>query len=100
MSWPGADELKKVLNVESDDWDDTLDRLLAAAIDKVKMDVAGSVEDFDDADPVIQISSGMSAAALRMAELMALKPEFAAGSARDPSYERLLFGSRRTFGVA
>ena len=32
MAWPDADELKQVLDITSDDWDETVDRVLAAAI--------------------------------------------------------------------
>jgi hypothetical protein len=35
-----------------------------------------------------------------MAELMALRPEAAAGTQGDPTYFRLLFGHRRSFGIA
>ena len=42
----------------------------------------------------------LSQAALRMAELMALKPEIASGLASDPTYQRLLTGHRQTFGVS
>lgn len=104
--WPLLAELKQVLDVTSDDWDgdtgaeaDTrLTALLAAAIDHVKEDVAGSVDAFDE-DPG-EPTTKQARAALRMAELMALKPELVAGLARDPTYDRLIKGGRRSFGVA
>lgn len=102
-AWPGLTELKQVLDVTSDDWDGSLDntrltRLLAAAIRRVKYDVAGSEDEYDEdpGDP----DENHAQAALRMAELLALKPELAPETVNDPTYNRLLFGSRRTFGVA
>ena len=102
-AWPELDELKQVLDVTSTDWDggsvsggDTsrLTRLLSAAIDKVKADVGG----WDDLVDVPDDS--LAQAALRMGELLALRPEAAAQAVSDPTYQRLLYGHRRTFGVA
>ena len=110
-AWPELDELKQVLDVESTDWDGDYDgtrltRLLAAAIEKVKSDV-GDWDDYIDVP-----DDNLSQAALRMAELMALKPELAAQvtggrgarassfSIADPTYTALVFGHRRAFGVA
>lgn len=104
--WPALAELKQVLDVTNDDWDGAsggeantrLTALLAAAIDHVKEDVAGSVDAFDE-DPG-EPTTKQARAALRMAELMALKPELVAGLERDPTYDRLIRGGRRAFGVA
>lgn len=99
-AWPELDELKQVLDVKSDDWDgdddDTrLTALLSSAIAKVKADVGDWDEDDDEPD------DSLGRAALRMAELMALKPEVTAALGfRDATYERFLFGHRRTFGIA
>jgi hypothetical protein len=106
-AWPELDELKQVLDVTSDDWDGEagsgggedertrLSRLLAAAIAKVKADVGLWDEDDDEPD------DALAQAALRMAELIALKPELAAQvGSNDPTYLRLLYGHRRTFGIA
>ena len=101
--WPQLDELKQVLDITSDDWDGEatssesetrLSRLLESAIDKVKADVGGWDEILDEPD------ARLAQAALRMAELLALKPELAAGTVSDPTYRRLLFGHRRKFGFA
>jgi hypothetical protein len=97
--WPELDELKQVLDVTSDDWDGDLDntrltRLLAAAIVKVKLDVG----DWDDLVDVPDES--LAQAALRMAELLALRPEVAADAVADPTYRRLMFGHRRKWGIA
>ena len=95
----------------SSDWDGDYDgtrltRLLASAIEKVKLDV-GDWDDYIDVP-----DDNLSQAALRMAELMALKPEIAAQvtggrgiraasfSSTDPTYTALVFGHRRAFGVA
>lgn len=99
-AWPELDELKQVLDVTSDDWDGEYDgtrltRLLAAAIDRVKGDVGDWDEYTDEPD------DNLASAALRMAELMALKPELAAAvGMTDPTYSRLLYGRRRKFGIA
>ena len=105
--WPDTDELKQVLNVDNDggeDWTLTLDRVLASAIAHVKSDVGIWDEDTDEPD------DRLAQAALRMAELMALRPDVAAnafratasgaGFALDPTYQRLMFGHRRRFGLA
>jgi hypothetical protein len=106
-AWPELDELKQVLDADPDStvWDGDEDgtrltALLAAAIQHVK-DETGQ----DTDEP----SYGLGRAALRLAELMALKPEVAAavagtgrGSASfisDPSYQAYIFGQRRVFGI-
>jgi hypothetical protein len=100
-AWPELDELKQVLDVTSPDWDGDdgedptrLARLLSAAISRVKMDVGDWDEDVDSPD------DALSQAALRMAELMALRPEVAPVALGDPTYARLLKGHRRVFGIA
>jgi hypothetical protein len=100
-AWPELDELKQVLDVTSDDWDGDADydltrlaRLLAAAIERVKMDV-GDWDEYED-----EPDDALAQAALRMAELMALRPEVAPAALGDPTYARLLKGHRRVFGVA
>jgi len=103
VSWPDLEELKQVLDVESDDWDGAessggsvsrLTRLLAAAIAQVKADVGDWDEDTDEPD------EALAQAALRLAELLALRPDAAVGAIRDPTYNRLMFGHRASFGVA
>jgi hypothetical protein len=106
--WPELEELKQVLDVTSEEWDGTdddtrLTRLLAAAIARVKEDVGAWDEEADEPD------ERLAQAALRMAELLAQRPEptiarrtgtTLAEIATDPTYQRLLFGHRRKFGVA
>ena len=93
IEWPDTEELAQVLNVDNEqDWSTTLDRVMAAAIDKVKSDVGGWDEATDEP------TSAMAQAALRMAELFATRPD-SPGLAKDPTYLRLLTGQRRRFGV-
>lgn len=96
--WPDAAELKRRLNVEADDHDLTLDRALAAAVDRVKLDVG-------DWDPDVDVpDETLAEAALRMAELIAARPEALSTAVRsrfkDPTYRLLMFGKHRRFGVA
>jgi hypothetical protein len=93
--WPDEDELKRVLDIDSDDWDTTVERVLAAAIAKVKGDVGAWDEDNDEPD------DSLAQAALRMGELMSLRPNALPGAvAQDPTYQRLLSGHRKAFGIA
>ena len=93
--WPDATELAQVLDVSNeDDWALTLGRVMAAAIARVKRDVGNWVEGTDEPD------EQLAQAALRMGELLSLKPENAASTSSDPTYRRLLKGHRRTFGVS
>ena len=108
--WPTLEELKQLLDITSEDWDgdsdDTrLTRVLASAIDRIKAEVAGSVDHFDDI--ITEPSDSVAQAALRMAELIATRPDAGvsrAGSDRmflqDVTILRLLKGSRRSFGIA
>jgi hypothetical protein len=95
-SWPETEELKQVLDVTSDDWNDTLDRIRLAAISQVKGDV-GAWDELSDVP-----DESLAQAALRMAELMSERPSgITLGSSlrRDPTYTTLLAGHRRTFGI-
>ena len=92
--WPDTAELAQVLNVDNTtDWATTLDRVLAAAIAKVKSDVGSWDEDVDEP------TDNMSQAALRMAELMAERPSLPVQNIKDATYLRLLTGQRRRFGI-
>lgn len=103
IDWPTLDELKQVLDVEGDAWDGAatsgegetrLTRLLETAISDVKDDVGDWDEDVD------WPNANLAQAALRRAELTALKPELAASVANDPTYVRLMKGQRRRFGFS
>lgn len=104
-AWPELDELKQVLNVESDDWDGEdyedvtrLSRALAAGIAYTQLRV-GNWNDYED-----EPDDMLAQAALRAAVLFAGRPEPTGEDtgiiASDPTFTRLLFGHRRRFGVA
>lgn len=100
-AWPNRDDLAQILDVENvDDWQDRLDAVMASAIDKVKRECSGSAEAFDVDFPDGPDDS-LNSAALRMAELMSLRPgQNAKQLAADPAYQAHLFGHRRSFGIA
>lgn len=92
--WPGTEELSQLLNLSNEEnWGDTLDRALASAIDRVKLEV-GNWDEYED-----EPDDALAQAALRMGELIMIRPE-ASDLSRDPTYQRLMYGHRRTFGVA
>ncbi len=93
--WPGPTELKQVLDIESTDWDETVDRVLSAAIRKVKFDVGVWDDATDEPD------DSLAQAALRMAELISLRPQTSLVEASaDPTYQRLMSGHRKRFAIA
>ncbi len=94
--WPDIDEFKQVVNVDTqaDNWTTTLERVLASAIDRVKHDVGSWDDSIDEPD------EALAQAALRMAELIAERPETATAGTSDPTYVRLLFGHRKRFGFS
>jgi hypothetical protein len=98
MQWPDTAELAQVLNIAPDaavdDWETTLDRVMAAGIAKVKSDVGLWGADDEDTPP-----DSLAQAALRMAELIASRPSDPT-IAKDTTYLRLLTGYRRRFGIA
>lgn len=92
--WPDEDELKQVLDITSDEWDTTVTRVLAAAIATVKSEV-GHWEDDEEPD------ERLAQAALRMAELMSIRPLADVTTLRrDPTYRTLMTSHRRVFGFA
>lgn len=103
--WPTLEELKQVLDVTDDNWDgdseeDAPSRLEAvrlSAIERVKADVGVWAEDDEPDVPLAR-------AALRMAELMALRPESSAQFAAqvgmtDPAYQHHMFGHHKRFPI-
>jgi hypothetical protein len=108
IEWPALDELKQVLDTgETDVWDGTSDsglpetrlsRLLEAAIAYVK----GEVGDWDEL--VDYPDERLAQAALRMAELLALKPEASSAGPSNVSgdlvYRALMTGKHRRFGFS
>ena len=100
MEWPDLDELKQVLDVTSEEWDgddgsdpSRLTAVLQAAIDRVKGDVGLWDESIDLPD------FGLNRAALRMAELMAQRPESDEDLSADRTYRAYLTGHRKRFPI-
>jgi hypothetical protein len=92
--WPDAAELKQVLNIDTDDWDVTVDRVRSAAIAKVKRDVGLWDELVDEPDDML------AQAALRMAEMISERPGIPVTLLdHDPAYRANLTGHRRSFGI-
>ena len=92
--WPGPDEVKQVLDITSTDWDDTVDRVLSSAIAHVRADIGVWDEDTDEP------TDNQAQACLRMAELLALRPEAAAQAKADPTYMLLMKCSHKRFGFS
>lgn len=94
--WPTIEELRKVLDVDpnSTAWDLTLERVLDSAIQQVKNDTGAWDDLLDEPTPKL------AQAALRMAELLSLRPESAAVAAQDPTYRRLMSGHLRRFAIS
>jgi len=96
--WPEVEELERILDVDPQDTDryqDTLNRVLASAITWAKSKRGLWDESTDEP------TANLAQAALRMAELMSLRPEVAASvNEQDPTISRLLMGQRRKFGLA
>jgi hypothetical protein len=92
VAWPTTAELKQRLDITSADWDDQLDRLLAAAITETKSRIGDWVDDYDQPDEAIAQS------ALELAVEVAQTGEAAASSQKSKS-RTLLYGKRRRFGI-
>ena len=95
-AWPDADELVQVLNIENDtDWQTTIDSTLAAAIATVKSNVGDWDEQTDEP------TENLSRAALRLAVLISQQPSAPVPALiKDPTYQMLLTGQRRKWGIA
>lgn len=91
MEWPALAELKQVLDVTSDDWDTHLERVLAAAIHQVKLDVG----DWDEASD--QPDDDLAQAALVKAEILSNTTTDTEVLKRR--YQGLMKGHRRRFGI-
>lgn len=96
VAWPDTEELAQVVNVDNvEDWQTTLNRVLASAISTTKS-VIGSWDDAVDAP-----TDNQAAAALRMGELMSERPNATVTSLiADAAFRAHLTGQRRRFGVA
>ncbi len=95
-AWPAADELAQVLNIsDTSGWDTTIDATLAAAIAVVQANVG----DWDES--VDLPTTNMGRAALRMAVLISQQPTAPVPALiKDPTYQMLLTGQRRKWGIA
>ena len=94
--WPTFEEVAQVLDVENTEaWETTLERCRLAAIQQVKEEV-GHWDEYE-----MEPDEKLAAAALRLAELFATRPEATAAELiNDPAYRRLITGRRRVFGFA
>jgi len=95
LDWPTVDELKQTLDIDSNAWDVTMTRQLAAAIAQVKNDVGLWDELTDTPD------ESLAQAAMRLAVLMRTNAEVPpALLSKDPIYQNCLKGHRRRFAIA
>lgn len=94
--WPDTAELAQIVDVENvADWQTTLDRVRASAIATVK-DVRG---DWDD--DVDEPDEKLAQAALRLATLISAQPDRDRRSLiSDSTFQTLMYGRRRRFGIA
>lgn len=114
--WPTVDELKAALGVTvaSPAQGALLDRALAAAIEQVELDVMGGDQvDVDErfVDTMGEPSASLAQAALLLAVATSKAPDAPFGIAgvfevgamyvarSNPNYQRLLVGSRQSFGI-
>jgi hypothetical protein len=92
--WPDLDIFKTEINVPSEDHDDSLEPILAAAIAYVKDEVGDWDEGTDTPD------DALAAAALRMAILMVQNPGSDAPKlASDPPFQGFVRGHRHAFAI-
>jgi len=101
--WPDVEEVEHLLDLGDAEWiEDHLEHVLASAIECVKEDVAGSVAAFDAADPPILVDERLRNAALRGCSVLRVNaPDDGWRTLRtDHIYVSLIYGHRRTFGVA
>lgn len=101
--WPEVEEVANLLDLGSDEWiEEHLQHALDAAIEGVKIDVAGSVAAYDGADPPLEPTEMQRQAALRaVAVLRVNAPDDGWRNVHDDHiYQSLIFGQRRSFGVA
>lgn len=92
VAWPTAAELKQRLDITSNDWDDQLERLLAAAIAETKTRLGDWVEAYD------RPNEAVSQSALELAVELAQTGSDAVTNSKSKS-RALLYGERRRFGI-
>ena len=96
IEWPDADELVQVLDIANpDDWSVTIDSTLAAA-NATTQSIVGDWDEQTD-----EPTENMSRAALRLAVLISQQPSAPVPALiKDPTYQMLLTGQRRKWGLA
>jgi hypothetical protein len=103
IEWPEVEEVEHLLDLGDADWiTDHLQHALDAAIECVKIDVAGSVAAFDAAEPSLGPTEMQRQAALRAVAVMRVNaPDDGWRNVHaDHIYQSLIYGQRRSFGVA
>lgn len=93
VAWPTTAELKQRLDITSEDWDDQLDRVVAAAIAQTKQRIGEWVEDYDQPDEAI------SQSALELAVELAQNGEAAGLPGAVSKSQALLYGKRQRFSI-
>lgn len=97
VEWPEVEEVARLLDLGDDDWiTDHLQHALDAAIEGVKQDVGDWDEDSDEPDERLR------QAALRAVQVLRVNaPDDGWRNLHnDRIYQSLIYGHRRTFGVA
>lgn len=94
IDWPLTAELKQLLDVSGNEWDDEFDRQVEAAIAQVKLDV-GDWDEMTDAP-----DESLAHAAIRLAVLLRANEAPSESLSNDRVYQRLLKGHRRRFPIA
>ena len=102
-AWPELDEIKQVLDITSDDWDGAEDEYmvttrLTRALESAIAYVKAVIGDWDEL--LDEPTANQSQAALRMAELLATRPDTDPRAIHDVTFQRLMVGSRRKWGIA
>lgn len=90
-SWPTTEELKARLDITSADWDDQLDRVLAAAVGQTKLRKGDWVEAIDVPDDALAQSALELAVEYGTTGVM--------GPASTSKSGRFLTGQRRRFPI-
>jgi hypothetical protein len=91
--WPTIEELKLIVNVDSNDFDETIRRQLDVAIGLVKQQVGAWDDVMDIPD------DALAGAALRAAFLLSLK-ESPAAIVTDTVFSTYMHGHHRRFAIA
>lgn len=97
VTWPDVEEVINLLNIGDDTWvQEHLQHALEAAVAAVKRDVGDWDEDVDEPDEELR------QAALRAVQVLRVNAPDDGWRAlrKDRIYMSLIFGHRRTFGIA